>query len=75
MRCLPLVREGILRLFVRVRELECDAGVADQCPLKAAPSFKEVLRCRVRELESDGSLLEVNDRARMRCGRGRSMLI
>ena len=39
MRCLPLVREGVLRLCVRIRELECDAGVADQCPLKAAPCF------------------------------------
>ena len=39
MRCLPIVREGILRLFVRVRELECDAGATDQCPLEAAPSF------------------------------------
>ena len=58
MRCLPLVREGVLRLFVRVRELECDAGAADQCPLKAAPSFGEGLRCGGDKFEPEGSVLK-----------------
>ena len=39
-------------------ELECDAGAANQCSLKAAPSFGEGLRCGGDKFEPEGSVLK-----------------